>query len=209
MLVKVVQSGDAWEIAEAANFQNEVNDIDLKLAQYMRWQLFQKAAALSGYKTDSATQIVDEIYDRRATYEETRLLYIGIFSQSPVNIFRGNYTSLNYRLMNEFRMRESQVFELLFTLQNIIQRDINEAKSTLSHKSYANKIDRIDSPQYRCFLGILALCGALDIDISNFDEDSIESKSKKKQDPLDAKKREMLLRQIDGRFHLKESHIAP
>jgi hypothetical protein len=36
--VKIVQSEDSWDIAEAANFQNEINQLDLRLAKYIRPQ---------------------------------------------------------------------------------------------------------------------------------------------------------------------------
>jgi hypothetical protein len=98
VLAKFVQTSNAWDVAKAANYQNSVNDIDLELARHLRPQVVKRAANISGVKIDdgknSAFQIIDAIYDQRVAYQETRLLYIGLFSRLPNNLYASNYTEI-------------------------------------------------------------------------------------------------------------------
>jgi hypothetical protein len=41
-LVKIVEGGDSWDIAKAANNQNRVTRIDLELARFLRPSSFAK-----------------------------------------------------------------------------------------------------------------------------------------------------------------------
>jgi len=175
--IKIVQTDDSWDIAKAANYQNSVEAIDLDLARYLRPQLVKKAAALSGIQledgAESVLQILDQIYSRRVAYDETRLLYIGLFSRSPNNLFAGNYTELVGELLKRFESDaayEEQTFGTLFSLQSASQDGLALAEKRLSHPSYVSKFKRLyneDTPSYRCFISILALCGAVDINIAD------------------------------------------
>ncbi len=92
--VKIVETTDSWDVAKAANYQNEVRELDLDLARSIRPQLAMRAASVTGVNIQtnekSAFQIIDEIYSRKVTYEETRLLYIGLFSRNPNNLYAAN-----------------------------------------------------------------------------------------------------------------------
>jgi hypothetical protein len=96
--VKVVQTADSWDIAEAANFQNTVAEIDLKIARNLRPQLAKRAATVSGVQIEngekSALHLMDEIYSQKVAYRETRLLYIGLFSRLPNNLFEPDHAEL-------------------------------------------------------------------------------------------------------------------
>jgi hypothetical protein len=98
VLAKVVQTQDAWDITKSANYQTSVPDIDLELARYLRPQLVKRAAMNLGVQIKDAEtsvfQLIDAIYDRKIAYSETRLLYIGLFSRTPNNVFATNYTRL-------------------------------------------------------------------------------------------------------------------
>jgi uncharacterized protein (UPF0332 family) len=122
---------------------------------------------------NSAFQIIDEIYDRRIAYDETRLLYIGLFSRSPNNIFDANYTHLTQDLIQKIYQEpsyEEDVFETLFLIQGEAQKGLEAAKNTFSNPIYANNFQRLYNPDnlsYKCFLTVLALCGAVNVDISD------------------------------------------
>lgn len=114
----------------------------------------------------------DALPDFLTSYDETRLLYIGLFSRTPNNIFNANYTELNDELLERFFSADPYsegTFETLFALQSASQEGIKEAAGTLTHESYADFFKRFYSderPQYRCFVAILALCGTLDVNIT-------------------------------------------
>jgi hypothetical protein len=173
--VKVVQTDDSWDVAKAANYQSSVEAIDLDLARHLRPQLAKRAASLSGIKLqegpESALQIMDAIYDRKVAYQETKLLYIGIFSNKPNNLFSGNYTELNGDLINKMSQSDpfgESTFETLFLVQEAAQKGLRLAEATFTHASYAEKFKRLykeDNPAYRCFISILALCGAVNTNL--------------------------------------------
>jgi len=175
--VKIVEAKDSWDIAKAANYQNSVADIDLDLARNLRPQLAKRAAAISGVQIDdgekSAFQIMDAIYDRKVAYHETRLLYIGLFSRTPNNLFAANYTELVQDLIERFYHEDAygeSTFETLFALQGASQEGLGKARDTFRHSAYTDMFERFykeDSPSYRCFVSILALCGAVDMNIAD------------------------------------------
>nr|WP_290224574.1 AIPR family protein [Trichocoleus desertorum] len=175
VLVKIVQTPDAWDITKSANYQTAVPDIDLELARYLRPQLVKRAAENFGVQLKdierSAFQLIDEIYDRKVAYSETRLLYIGLLSRTPNNVFASNYTELFQDLiigLYKNGVQEEEIFELLFLLQGISQESLNESKAIFSNPSYSNFFERLykeDSLSYRSFLSILALCGTTNTNI--------------------------------------------
>ncbi len=187
--VKVVQTSDAWDITKAANHQNYVDQIDLDLARHVRPQLARRAGANLGVRIDdnsSMFQIIDEIYNRRVVYEEVRLLYIGLFSRSPNNILASNYTELLPGLSAKFYDEDengTRIYETLFALQGASQEGIEEAKKTFTNEAYASMFDRLYSEHnlaYRCFISILALCGAINTNIAERKEGNAEYERMKK-----------------------------
>lgn len=181
VLAKVVQTDDAWDITKSANYQTAVPDIDLELARFLRPQLVKRAATHFGVQVDdfdsSAFQVVDQIYDRKIAYNETRLLYVGLFSRSPNNVFASNYTELVQELIERIYQEpsyEEDIFETLFLLQAASQQGLKESKVTFVHPSYAGMFERLfkdESLPYRCFVSILALCGAVNTNIAEREND--------------------------------------
>jgi hypothetical protein len=177
VLVKIVETEDSWAIAKAANFQNSIDFIDLELARNMRPQLAKRAAAFTGIRLidgeRSALQLLDDIYDRKIIYDETRLFYIGLFSKTPNNIFASNYTELMHDLIERFYKEDSygeKTFQTLFALQAASQEGVKSAEERFIHPQYADLFKRLysdNSLTYRCFIGILALCGAININIAD------------------------------------------
>lgn len=179
VLVKVVQTSDAWDtwdITKAANHQNEVDQIDLDIASSLRPQLAKRAAVTLGVQlTDNANsvfQIIDDIYTQRVAYTEVRLLFMGLFSRTPNNLFAANYTELMKGLMKHFYNEDrygTRIFEVLFALQGAIEEGIDYTQKILSNSSYSSDFDRLykeHSLTYRCFIGILAICAAININIA-------------------------------------------
>jgi AIPR protein len=181
VLVKIVETSDSWDVAKAANYQNPVYEIDLELARYLRPQLVKRAAAVSSVQVrdgnGSAFQIIDDIFNRKVTFDETRLLFIGIFSRSPNNVFSSNYTDLRTDVIAKFYEEDphaEHIFETLFELQAASENGLQEAKATFIGADYAPLFERLygkDNLSYKCLISILALCGAIDIDISRREGD--------------------------------------
>jgi len=182
VLAKVVQTDDAWDITKSANYQTSVPDIDLELARFLRPQLVKRAASHLGVQIanieSSAFQVIDQIYDRKVAYDETRLLYVGLFSRNPNNVFASNYTELVPELIKRVYQEpsyEEDVFETLFLLQGASQNGLKEAKTTFVNPSYAGIFERLfkdESLPYRCFLSVLALCGAVNMNIADRQADT-------------------------------------
>lgn len=176
VLVKVVETNDAWDITKSANYQNSVPDIDLELARYLRPQLVKRAASVLGVGIEdrhkSAFQIIDEIYEKKVAYNETRLLYIGLFSRSPNNVFASNYTELVHDLISSLysgSSYEEDIFDTLFLLQYASQLTLKETQAIFDNPIYAPYFERLyhdDSLTYRCYISILALCGSLKVNIA-------------------------------------------
>ena len=181
VLLKLVQTPDAWDITKSANYQTAVPDIDLELARYLRPQLVNRSAEKLGVQLEdrqkSAFQLIDEIHDRKVAYSETRLLYIGLFSRTPNNVFASNYTELLQPLIEgiyKTDIQEEEIFGLLFSLQDISRKSLSEARDIFSNPSYSGLFDRLyrdDSLSYRTFLSILGLCGSTNVDIVDRESD--------------------------------------
>ena len=65
VIAKVVDTRQAWDIARAANLQNDVSRFELEIAQFLRPQLVNKAASHEGYRVignESAFTLLDSIY---------------------------------------------------------------------------------------------------------------------------------------------------
>jgi hypothetical protein len=177
VLVKIVETPDAWDITKSANYQTAVPDIDLELARYLRPQLVKRAAENFGVQLKdmerSAFQLIDDIYERKVAYSETRLLYIGLFSRTPNNVFASNYTELFQELivaLYKDQVEEEEIFELLFLLQSVSQESLLESQAIFSNPSYSSFFERLykeDSLSYRSFLSILALCGSINTSITD------------------------------------------
>jgi hypothetical protein len=168
--VKLVETEDSWDIAKAANYQNSVADIDLELARHLRPQIVKRAANIAGIQIldgkASAFQIIDAIYNRKVAYTETRLFYLGLFSRQPNNLFAANYTEIVRDVMGHLYEEDlygAQIFEMLFALQNACQTSLLEAQKVFTNPTYAAMFERFyreNNPSYRCFVGILAICGS-------------------------------------------------
>jgi hypothetical protein len=176
--VKVVVTEDAWDIAKAANYQNQVARIDLDLARYLRPQLVRRVAARLGYSVEAdsestASAVLNTIYQNKIDYAELRLLYLGLFSRSPANIFELNYTELRadvLALLYEPTQSEDQIFSvILLTLKH--SRDaLDQCQERFSSDEYAHLFRRFfkeDKPKYRSFLAVAATTSCVRDDISS------------------------------------------
>jgi hypothetical protein len=177
--VKVVEADDAWDIAKSANYQNTVARIELDLARYLRPQLVQKAATDLGYglmsKEDSPGSILDTIYQEQVDYHELKCLYLGFFSRKPNNLFDDNYTELRADLLEVLYRdsgNEKELFATLFLVLKQSRKALDWCYSRIGNKEYGLLFKRFfqdEKPRYRAYLSVLAICGALRVNLADRD----------------------------------------
>jgi len=184
---KVVGTDEAWDVAHAANLQNEVTRFELEIAQFLRPQLVNKVAAHEGYRVigrESATDLLEGIYRYEIMYEELRALFVGIFSRSPNNIFSTSYADLLPDVVAMFYKNDSEGNELLaklFQIQQKANQSMSRLKSRMEEKSITipsyQRFFKEDKSAYRAFFTLLAASALAEIDISKrvSEEEKIEN----------------------------------
>lgn len=178
VLVKVVEAVDSWDIAEAANFQNQIDQIALKLARYIRPQMIRAAASkfsvrFKGPEESSPFAVIDTIYQEEITEEEFRALFLGLFSSSPRNVLSVNYTEVNIevvdKLFSDDNPDKEMVEEVLFRINQLTQESIRQVEDALqADEALLDLFQRFwkeDKPNYRAFLAILAASGCAKVDV--------------------------------------------
>jgi hypothetical protein len=169
--VKIVETADAWEVARAANYQNQVNQIDLDLARYLRPQLVQKAAGDLGYSLTSSevanlTSVLDAIHQRRVDYDEVKALYLGLFSRKPNNLWEDNYTELRSDVMQRLyeRNEQEEIFSTLFMLVTSGRVSLQRCEDVFKEQEYGHIFKRFheqDRGKYRSYLAVMTTAGFL------------------------------------------------
>ena len=176
--VKVVVTEDAWDIAKSANYQNPVARIDLDLARYLRPQLVRRVATTLGYAVEtnsesSASAVLNSIYQHKIDYDELRLLYLGLFSRKPNNVFEANYTELREDVLQALYREaasEEQIFTVILMLLKESRTALDTCQKTFAREEYASLFKRFykeEKPQYRSFLAVAAACSAVREDVSS------------------------------------------
>ena len=186
VLVKVVETDDAWDIAAAANFQTKVDRIDLDIARYVRPQILSAAADKFGIKVSKPSHIpqsVFSVFDALAkaevTEDEIRALFVGIFSRNPNNSIEMNYAELRTDLLEAYGSdpQKENILQILFELNSMTKKSADdiekryqlakELKKSAAKATIADLFHRFwhdnakNSPNYRSFLTILACCACV------------------------------------------------
>lgn len=172
VLVKVVQTDDAWDIAEAANFQNEIKRIHLSMARYIRPAAIKSAASkshmrfVSSSEDASAFAILDTIYQNEITQEEVSSLFIGLFSRTPNNVVYTDYTALRTDIINRLYQEDSNLentLGVLLKLHLILQEAAERVQQNLSPElqELFQRFWKERTISYRAFLAVLAACGCV------------------------------------------------
>ena len=211
--VKIVQNEDSWDMAKSANYQNEIAYIDLEIARSMRPQLVMMGAARSGIHLESIDQrpetsifrTMNVFHHRKVTYEAIRLLYIGLFSDTPNRVYSSHRVEkLVPSLVRRFHENDpygEEVLKTLFKLAEVSEEGLNQCKDMFAREAYMDFFTRLykeQIPTYRNYLSILTLCGTLNIDVSNRQEDGTQEYERMRQflsdafDLLDGNKEQFL-----------------
>lgn len=178
---KVVGTNQAWDVARAANLQNDVSRFELEIAQFLRPQVVNKAASHEGYKVignDSAFTLLDNIYQYELMYEDLRGLFVGIFSNSPNNIFDTNYLELSQEVIAKFYENDpegTQLLTKLFQIQQMANKSMQTLQARMNEKNLSvsafQRFFKDNKAAYRAFFTILASCSLSGIDLSQKESD--------------------------------------
>lgn len=167
--VKVVESpGDAWRIAEAANNQNAVARIDLRLARYFREQLVQRELATTTIGADWVHHVIEGLRDREATFDQLRYLFIGLFCKRPNQLANDNYSHIEFDVLAGLFANGDPPPELYPTLFEVVKAT-NEALDELVDLGEQDPLRNLHvnhRPKYRAYLGLLTLCATHKINLS-------------------------------------------
>jgi hypothetical protein len=181
VVVKVVVGEDSWEVAKSANYQNQVSRIDLELARFLRPQVVRKIAIDLGYGVPAVGEanisiVLEEIHYTKISYDALKLLYIGLFSRYPNNIFDGHYSEVRLDVLNaaSARGRQEYVMRVLFQLLMQMKAASEEFKERHRDEGVLDLFKRFfreEQPRYNCLLGLLTACGCVQDDLANADEE--------------------------------------
>jgi hypothetical protein len=173
---KIVGTNQAWDIARAANLQNDVSRFELEIAQFLRPQLVNKTAANEGYRVignDSAFSLLDDIYRYEIMYEDLRSLFVGIFSSTPNNIFDTNYSELLPDLIVKFYEDDQEgnkILGKLFQIQQSASSSMQNLQEKMKEKSITipayQRFFKDNKSAYRAFFTMLAACSLTEINLS-------------------------------------------
>ena len=167
--VKVVESpGDAWRIAEAANNQNAVARIDLRLARYFREQLVQRELATTTVGADWVHHVIEGLRDREATFDQLRYVFIGLFCKRPNQLANDNYSHIEFDVLAGLFADGDPPADLYPTLFQVVKAT-NEALDELVDLGDQDPLRNLHvnhRPKYRAYLGLLTLCATHKINLS-------------------------------------------
>ncbi len=174
VLVKIVESGEAWGIAKAANSQTKVDQIVLELARYIRPQAVKTAASKAGYIVrdlhDTPYDVFNAIHKEGIIYDEIFYLFLGLFSNEPRNVINMNYTEVRRDLLAQLQERDptgEQTLLLLFRLFLTAQEGKARAEQ-IYQDEYSKVYERFwkdNKADYRSLLTLLAACGCVRLNI--------------------------------------------
>ena len=166
VLTKIVKTSDSWDIAQSANFQNEIAQIDLALARYIRPQAIRSAAAKHGVgvQRETAFSILDSIYRHSVALDDVRSLFLAFFSQSPTNAISAYYTKLNQQVIDRAYQEDAgleAIFGALFKIQEFTRIASEQGHMRLKSEKLNDLFQRFwkdEKPYYRAFVAAITAC---------------------------------------------------
>jgi hypothetical protein len=168
VFVKIVETDSSWDVAEAANFQNRINQLDLKLARYLRPQIAIRAGMQSGVNVEYEAEtepftLLEKLSVARTSYDDVKVLFLGLFSRSPSNCISANYTELRYSLLDQFlQQRQAHFNDSILNLVIEVQSRSSIVSNKIASKlgdTFSELFKRfLEKGSYRAFLTITAGC---------------------------------------------------
>lgn len=174
-VVEISQKKEGWEVTKAANFQNEVKRIDLELAMYIRPQIARRQGYVVGAPI-GGNNILDllDIFNRQpVTWRNIRILFIGLFSKEPGNMFDVRWDLVENRLLMYHFQTEAQVqrvFNVVFDLHQAAERAVEKTRQAYTEDAelvtlFSRLLGDTRAP-YKQYLIILAICALTQTNIA-------------------------------------------
>ncbi|MBZ0301357.1 MAG: AIPR family protein [Anaerolineae bacterium] len=179
-IVKIDEEPTSWKVTHAANYQNEINRIDLDLSRYIRPQIVKKQSWLSGIPLsddNDAWSIITVFNNQKVTWKNVRILFIGLFSRDPGNMFDVNFGAVEGDLLALFlqdKELNQKLFDVVFALHEASERGSDNAREWLAgdeqmREIFSRLLGDTRAP-YMQFLTILAICALADMNIAQREE---------------------------------------
>ncbi len=174
-VVEIQQPGEGWKVTKAANFQNEIKRIDLELAMYIRPQVARRQGYAAGVPVggDSPLDLLDIFNRQPITWRNIRILFIGLFSKEPGNMFDVRWDLVQDRILSHYFQTEAQiqrVFNIVFEMHLAAERSVE-----ITREAYAEDPETVTlfsrllgdtRAPYKQYLVILALCALTQMNIA-------------------------------------------
>lgn len=174
-VVEIDKQEESWKVTKAANFQNEVKRIDLELAMYIRPQVARRQGYLAGVPVsgDNALDLLDTFNKQPVTWRNIRILFIGLFSKEPGNMFDVRWDLVQDRVLSHYFQSEAQiqrVFNVAFDLHSASERAVEWTRNAYAEDSETvNLFSRLlgdTRAPYKQYLIILAVCALVQMNIA-------------------------------------------
>ena len=183
IVVKIVVGADFWDITKSANNQNRIKRIDLEMARFLRPQLVRKIATDMGFglppsnETRTVSNVLESIYRDRVSYEAIRVLYLGLFSRGPNNMWASNYSEMRMEVLEQFFSdgKDDLLLRVCFKLLATMRTSVPTIGKRFEKERFAELFKRFfddSKQQYQCLLAILAACGCVNDSLMQRDPDA-------------------------------------
>lgn len=160
-----------------------VSRIDLELARFLRPQVVREIARSLGYgastptaEQDSISGVLEEIRHTKISYDALKLLYIGLFSRYPSNMFEAHDSEMRLDVLHAASAAGRQEYVVRVLLQLLMQ--MRTASEEFKRRHTDEKVlelfkhlFREEQPRYNCLLGLLVACGCVNDDLAHTPED--------------------------------------
>jgi len=180
ILVKVVElnrAGEGWEVTKAANFQNEIKKIDLELAMYIRPQVVRRQSYIAGIPLGGGNENVLDLLDtfnrQPLTWRNIRILFIGLFSKEPGNMFDVRWDFVQDKLLAHYFQSDiliQRIFNIVFELHQAAERAAEWTREAFDQDPESvNLFSRLlgdTRAPYKQYLIILALSALVQMNIA-------------------------------------------
>jgi hypothetical protein len=180
ILVKIVEldkPGEGWEVTKAANFQNEIKRIDLELAMYIRPQVARRQSYMAGVPiggtNENVLDLLDTFNQQPLTWRNIRILFIGLFSREPGNMFDVRWDLVQDKLLAYYFQSDSsihRIFNIVFELHIAAERAAEWTREAFAEDlESVNLFSRLlgdTRAPYKQYLIILALSALVQMNIA-------------------------------------------
>lgn len=129
---------------------------------------------------ENVANVLETIHREQVSYDEVRLLALGVFSRTSNNLFTVRHAELRLDILGcvHDAGENTAVLRSLFLLMRESQKAIEKLREVFTEEEYSDLFRRFfrpDKPIYRCYLALLAAAGFMDYPLQQKDTDTQQS----------------------------------